>query len=237
MPARPSLDHEAAICDDLCAQTSREPANMSGGGRTAGQHGAPEFAACDARAWRDGARRMREVGWAHVPGALDPVVARWLADRMRKAPLMRLAPQVGEVTQHGRMAVLPVSEWPEAVDALARAAQAALELDGWRPNESCLMVYERPDAGIGAHRDHRRYATAVAIFSLWGEAGVDIVRDRGATEVEATIDCRAGDLVLLRGGAAGEPATRRPLHRVRGPARGSRGSLAFRMDTSAGVVA
>ncbi len=98
------------------------------------------------------------------------------------------------------------------------------------------MAYQGRSSGISAHRDHRRYGLIVAILSLTGRGRLTIVADRTSNRTLAELDCRPGDLVLLRGTGLADPIDRsdpRPLHAVSAPAGGARVSLTFRMDVLA----
>lgn len=118
----------------------------------------------------------------------------------------------------------------EEFGALARRCAPLVSAD-FLPNEATVMTYRGEGSGIGPHLDRRRYRELVAIFSIAGRARLDLVADREGRELLRGWDCRPGDLVVLRAPGLGGVADGRPLHRVIGPARGSRTSISLRADS------
>lgn len=155
------------------------------------------------------------VGWAAVPGAVDPVEVGALAADVADLVLEPLAYEVGPVRQAGAAAVCAVAGRPalEAVaDRLGRAASAAGS--SWFPDEAATTVYARGE-GISPHRDNTFYEGFVAVITLAGSAELRIVTDRAGLHETARWEAGAGHLALFRGPRAGVEA--RPLHAV-GPA-------------------
>ena len=98
------------------------------------------------------------------------------------------------------------------------------------------MRYESPSAGISAHRDQSRYAYAIAVLSLQGEANFQLF-DAARRRVMDAWRCRPGDLVILQGSIPnGGEGDERPMHAVSSPGLTGRTSLTFRMDLGEGTL-
>jgi hypothetical protein len=176
-------------------------------------------------------------GFAHVPSLLGTDTCERLLSCLAGWPLSDAPAQVGRVSQRARMAVIPAERWEPlaALVELVAHLHTGLATSGWIPNEATIMCYEGEGSGISSHRDNRRFGLLVAILSLAGRGRVTILTDRAGERPLADLDCRPGDLVLLRGAGLADPddgSDPRPLHAVDAPAAGRRVSLTFRMDTT-----
>ncbi|MGH9004930.1 MAG: hypothetical protein ACRDYV_17545 [Acidimicrobiia bacterium] len=170
----------------------------------------------------------------------------WLVDLLAEVDGHRFCPvaeQVGQVRQRAEELVVPVGKAGYPVTArLAAALHAAasprsprlLGLERFVPNEAVYLRYRGRAAGISPHRDHKRYAVLIAVFTLLGEARLSVVADRAGEHVLASWLTAPGDLFLLRASGFGGDEDRRPLHAVGPPTGYERVSLTLRMDTRRG---
>lgn len=185
---------------------------------------------------------LRRAGFARSPGALGPA---WRVELLRELEGRRfdaLPEEVGPVRQQGEELVVATGDasYP-AVAQLAAALRDALtsDLEGisgleqFEPNQAVFLRYRGPVAGISPHRDHKRYAFLVAIFTLLGEAWFSVVGDRAGQHVLASWLTAPGNLCLLRAPGLDGNDDGRPLHAVRAPLGEQRISLAFRMERRA----
>ncbi len=188
-------------------------------------------------------RAVAGAGYARVGAAVDrATVARLLRERDARA--MRDVPEVvGPVRQRARQLTVSTTHpaYP-AVTALAEALRAAVtahadDLPGlalYAPNEATYMAYRGQGCGITPHRDGRRHALLICVFTLCGSAPFSIVADRAGAHVVDRWDTTPGDLCLLRGPGFSREDDGRPLHSVGAPAgEGERVSLSLRMNTQA----
>jgi hypothetical protein len=185
---------------------------------------------------------VRLVGFARSPGALGPAWRLELLRELEGRTFQPLPEKVGPVRQRGEELVVATgdADYP-AVAQLAAALRAALtaELEGiaWLGqfvgNEAVFLRYRGLGAGISPHRDHKRYAFLVAVFTLTGEAPFSVVGDRAARHRLASWMTAPGDLYLLRAPGFDGNDDGRPLHTVGAPTGEQRISLAFRMDRRA----
>lgn len=180
---------------------------------------------------------VRRAGFARSPGALGPA---WRLELLRELEGRRfetLPEEVGPVRQRGEALVVATGDagYP-AVAQLAAALRDALTSDrggisGFEqfvPNQAVFLRYRGLGAGISPHRDHKRYAFLVAIFTLVGEAPFSVVGDRAGRHVLASWMTAPGDLCLLRAPGFDGNDDGRPLHAVGAPMGEERISLAFR---------
>jgi alkylated DNA repair dioxygenase AlkB len=177
-------------------------------------------------------------GFAHLPSVVGARESQLLRTYLAGWPLGDAPLQVGSVTQRARMAVVSAESWDRqsALWELAARLRGAFAASKWRPNEATVMSYEGRDSGISPHRDHSRYGLLIAILSLTGRGRLAIVADRAGNTTLAELECRPGDLVLLRGAGLADPidgSDPRPLHAVSAPAGDARVSLTLRMDALA----
>lgn len=185
---------------------------------------------------------VRLAGFARSPGALEPAWRLELLRELEGRTFQPLPEEVGPVRQRGEELVVATgdADYP-AVAQLAAALRAALtaELEGiaWLgqfvANQAVFVRYRGLGAGISPHRDHKRYAFLVAVFTLAGEAPFSVVGDRAGQHRLAGWMTAPGDLCLLRAPGFAGHDDGRPLHAVAAPAGEERISLAFRMDTRA----
>ena len=180
------------------------------------------------------------LGFAHVRSVMDPQACERVRRSLVRWPLTETPTRVGQVRQRARMAVITADRWGSirVLDSLAAQLRMALGASDWQPNEATIMSYAGRSSGIGPHRDHQRFGLLVAVLSLVGHGRLKILGAREGVNVLADLDCRPGDLVLLRGGGLTDPidgSDPRPFHAVSAPERGTRVSLTFRMDTKAAL--
>jgi hypothetical protein len=179
-------------------------------------------------------------GFAYLPSALNVGECDQLGSRLANWPLTEAPAQVGSVRQRARMAIIRADRWSSihALASLAAQLRCALGASGWTPNEATIMSYGSRDSGISPHRDHRRFGLLVAVLSIVGHGRLTILGDRTGGRVLADLDCRPGDLVLLRGVGLTDPvdgSDPRPFHAVSAPKQGTRISLTFRMDMEVAI--
>jgi hypothetical protein len=185
---------------------------------------------------------VRLAGFARSPGALGPAWRFELLRELEDGRFEALPEEVGPVRQRGEELVVATgdADYP-AVAQLAAGLRAALsaELEGisWLgqfvANQAVFLRYQGPGAGISPHRDHKRYAFLVAVFTLVGEARFSVVGDRAGQHVLASWMTAPGDLCLLRAPGFDGNDDGRPLHAVAAPTGEQRISLAFRMERRA----
>jgi alkylated DNA repair dioxygenase AlkB len=176
---------------------------------------------------------LRSAGYQYLRGIVLPDVRHRVLRELADLSVERAPLQVGRVYQRADMATLPLRAWGPAVRGLAGLLQSRVSRAGWVPNEATLIRYSGPGSGISPHRDGHRYKRVIAVVSMADSAHFEVVADRAGEHVLAAWRCDPGDVLLLR--APDLPGVRagsdpRPLHRVRGPAAGTRISLTFRMD-------
>jgi hypothetical protein len=188
---------------------------------------------------------LHRLGAAHLPEVLTPEGRSALLERARRAAFVLADARVGRVRQTAEIAVLPAPWRGEGtLNRLGRELRDWLRTPSWgpthlsrfEPDEATYMRYPAGGGGLSPHLDGRRYGLAIAVFSLCGEARLLVCADRAARSVLGSIDCRPGDLVLLRASGFAGCADGRPLHAI--SASSDRLSLTLRMSTAAndGVV-
>ena len=115
------------------------------------------------------------------------------------------------------------------VARLRRDGPRLAGLARWWPNEAYVQRYEPGALGVSPHRDGKRFAVLVAVFTIQGSARFALCRDRAGTVVQEW-DAGPGSLALLRGPGLADSEDRRPFHTVHGPTGGRRCSVSFRMN-------
>jgi 2OG-Fe(II) oxygenase superfamily len=179
-----------------------------------------------------------QAGAAFVPHALSEPFRRQLHRELQNGPFRRLPDQIGTVRQEADLFV--VTDAMPAHPALARlrtAFVARLRQDGsrlaglarWWPNEAYVQRYEPGGLGVSPHRDGKRFAVLVAVFTIQGSARLALCRDRAGAVIQEWA-AGPGSLVLLRGPGLLDAEDRRPFHAVHGPTAGRRCSVTFRMN-------
>jgi hypothetical protein len=127
--------------------------------------------------------------------------------------------------------------------ALCRAFVAAVRAHGqgirglerYAPNVAYVQRYRPGSLGVSPHRDGKRFALLVAVFTTHGSASFSLCRGRSGGAL-ATWEAGPGSLALLRGPGLGGLPDGRPFHTVAGPACGERYSVTIRMDTLAALA-
>ena len=173
-------------------------------------------------------------GYVVAPGFLTAPESERLAAGAPHGAFTASTTRIGPVTQRSEQAVVRLDTLPTGADLSGLADRLRTltgpAFAGWRPNEAMFSWYRGPEAGITAHRDSRRYTDIVAIFTLVGQADLEILADRDGPAVHRW-RARAGDLCLMRGWSASD-VDPRPFHRVGPPIGGPRLILALRHDAS-----
>jgi hypothetical protein len=185
---------------------------------------------------------VRHAGFARSPGTLGPARRLELLRDLEGRRFETLPHEVGPVRQ--RCEALVVATGDVGYPAVARLAAALTDaltsgrggisgVEQFVANQAVFSRYRGLGAGISPHRDHKRYAFLVAVFTLVGEAPFSVVADRAGQHVLASWMTAPGDLCLLRAPGFDGNDDGRPLHAVGAPTGEARISLAFRMDRRA----
>lgn len=176
---------------------------------------------------------VRLAGFARSQGALGPALRFELLRELEDGPFEALPEEVGPVRQPR---TARARKWP----ATRRSGRPSGRRRVGPPPDSAHPRWPPPTprhqglgAGISPHRDHKRYAFLVAVFTLVGEARFSVVGDRAGQHVLASWMTAPGDLCLLRAPGFDGNDDGRPLHAVAAPTGEQRISLAFRMDRRA----
>ena len=183
----------------------------------------------------DALRRVLGFGAAFVPHALDRRFIVRLQRAIEDGPFETPPQVVGPVRQETEVYRISPGTIPES-DHLRRALTRAVRaqsagtrgLATWRPNDVQVQRYRPGGLGITPHLDGKRFRRLVAIFTTRGTARFAICRDRSGEVLEEWA-AAPGSLILLRGPGLGGVRDGRPFHLVRGPRRGWRYSISYRM--------
>ena len=186
---------------------------------------------------REGLRDVLAVGAAYLPYALDEGFRQRVQRELQGVAFERLPRRMGPVTTEadlfvarGQMLSCPrVGELREELVAALRRADS--ELAGWWPNEAYVQRYWPQSLGVSPHKDSRRFAFLVAVFTIEGSARFGLCADRAGRRVQEW-DASPGSLILLRGPGLGGIDDGRPFHTVAGPEESQRVSVTFRMNTT-----
>jgi 2OG-Fe(II) oxygenase superfamily len=181
---------------------------------------------------------LTEAGAAFIPHALSEPFRGHLQHEIEAGPFEPLPDQIGPVRQEADLFVITgdMAAYP-AVARLRRAFVTRLRQDGpyiaaltrWWPNEAYVQRYEPGALGVSPHRDSKRFAVLVAIFTIQGTARFALCHDRGGAILQEW-EAGPGSLTLLRGPGLLDAENRRPFHTVHGPNVGRRFSVTFRMN-------
>jgi hypothetical protein len=189
---------------------------------------------------RDGLHDVHAQGAAFVSAALRPGVTPGIAQEVSSGNFERLAEYEGTARQDGEFFVVTgdMSRYPLTAclcrELTAVVHQQGSEIDGlrlWYPNQAWVQRYRPGSRGITVHKDLKRHALLVAVFTLEGSAAFTVCKNR-AGDAWMSWAAGPGSLVLLRGPGFDGTDDDRPLHAVGGPGSGQRVSLTFRMDSN-----
>jgi hypothetical protein len=183
-------------------------------------------------------KALTEAGAAFIPHALSEPFRGHLQRETEAGPFERLPDQIGPVRQEADLFVITgaMAAYP-AVARLRRAFVTRLRQDSsqmpglarWWPNEAYVQRYEPGALGVSPHRDSKRFAVLVAIFTIQGNARFALCQDRAGAIIQEW-EAGTGSLTLLRGPGLMDAEDRRPFHTVYGPDVGRRFSVTFRMN-------
>jgi hypothetical protein len=188
----------------------------------------------------DAFRRVAREGGAFVGAAVEGSFLSRLQTELRDLTFAPAPTEVGQVRQETEASTLPPRlEGFPATAALRRALVTAARASGvrglrtWWPDDVSVQRYAAGALGITSHRDGRRFRRLVTVVTLRGRARFAIRGQRhGAVLAEWNVG--PGDLVLMRGPGLAGARDGRPFHEVSGPRKGTRSSVAFRMDAVRG---
>jgi hypothetical protein len=180
---------------------------------------------------------VRRQDACKIAGALAPDARHRLVAALAAAGFQRAPEQVSTVRQDFALLVVrpPASGDPsfapllalcdEYAELLRRLIPQQPWLGDFAPTDIYVHRYSPGSQGISRHRDGRRFAKLVSIFSLGAPAELHLCRDReGSSLRRYRLAC--GDLLLLRAAGQGDAG---PLHFVSGPKGGVRYSISLRM--------
>jgi hypothetical protein len=181
---------------------------------------------------------LTEAGAAFIPHALSEPFRGYLQHEIEAGPFERLPDQIGPVRQEADLFVITgdMAAYP-AVARLRRAFVTRIRQDGphiaaltrWWPNEAYAQRYEPGALGVSPHRDSKRFAVLVAIFTIQGNARFALCQTRAGAIIQEW-EAGPGSLTLLRGPGLLDAENGRPFHTVHGPSVGRRFSVTFRMN-------
>jgi hypothetical protein len=178
-------------------------------------------------------------GYAHVSHAVEGPFLRSLRRELERGPFQRFEGSFGPVRQEieGYDVLDPMDGFPlvaelrdELAGLLRRNVRGIAGLATWWPNEAGVARYHPGSIGITPHLDGKWYRRLVVVITLNGTAPFSVCRDR-AGEVIERWDAGPGSLTLMRAPGLAGSRDGRPFHTVEGPRRGTRCSIAFRMNT------
>jgi hypothetical protein len=181
---------------------------------------------------------LTDAGAAFIPHALSERFRERLQREIEAGPFQRLPDQIGPVRQEADLFVITgAMAGHRAVARLRAELVTRVRRDGaqlpglarWWPNEAYVQRYEPGALGVSPHRDSKRFATLVAIFTTQGSARFALCQTR-AGEILQEWEPGPGSVTLLRGPGLLDAEDRRPFHTVHGPAAGRRFSITFRMN-------
>ena len=178
-----------------------------------------------------------DTGVAVVRNAIAPSLCRKLVDEADVAAsrYLDLPSPVNGVHQRAEQLAVRIGDptHPALHHLVARMRRALASepagtgVECFDPTEARFMRYAGAAAGVGIHRDGKRYALLVCIFTLAGTAPFRAVGDDDEPVLDVLV--HAGDLVLLRAPGFAGCADGRPRHTVGEPLAGPRVSLTLRM--------
>lgn len=192
----------------------------------------------DLRDLRRPLERAGEVGAALVEKALGEEQRAAILRDVAHRRFERVVPTIGPVRQETELLLLTgdLGDTPsiatlreELVQGIREQALVYLGLGDWWPNEAYVQRYEPGALGVTVHVDSKRFVLLVAVFTILGSSEFYLCEGRSGPVVEQWTT-HPGTLVLLRGPGVGGVVDGRPFHAVRGPVKGQRYSLTFRMN-------
>ena len=194
---------------------------------------------------------VARCGASRLPDVLRSDAQAELVAALKTANFERAPERVGDVQQdfdllviksratHRDLKLSPLLALCDEYAALLRAQAQLLHapwLADFAPTDIYVQQYRTGSRGITPHRDNRRFAKLISIFSLGDPAEFRLCRDREGTALKR-YRLASGDLLLLRApGFAGRPSGR-PLHAVSGPKGAMRYSITLRMERQAETTA
>lgn len=183
-------------------------------------------------------RRTAAVGAAFLPRVLPQRLCRDVAAELAAGPFEPLPAPRTPVRQEAEAYVIRAPGGaPPLLAAVRRALVHRIRTGGrgleglatYLPDELHVQRYREGSVGITGHRDHRRYRQLVAVLTVEGRAGFEVLTGRHGPAVQRW-ETRPGSLVLLRAPGLGGLADGRPFHRVEGPRQGTRTTVTIRVD-------
>lgn len=189
---------------------------------------------------REALLKVKETGAALIPDAVhDPFDAR-LQSEIETGPFAPMPERIGKVTQEvdsfiargAAMEAFPlIQEFMQQLTTGVKFEGRGIKgVTTWKPNLVIVQRFKPGTLGITPHLDGKRFAKLVAILTTKGTARFTICKNRKGDVLEEW-EAKAGSLVLLRAPGFAGDEDGRPFHKVEGPKRGQRYSVAFRMDT------
>ena len=181
---------------------------------------------------------LTQAGAAFAPHALSEPFRQRLQREIEAGPFQRLPDEMGPVRQEADLFVISggMADHPAVArlraEVVTRVRRDGPQLPGlarWWPNHAYVQRYKPGALGVSPHRDGKRFAVLVAIFTVEGSARFALCQTR-AGEIIQEWDAGPGSLTLLRGPGLLDAEDRRPFHTVRGPTVGRRFSVTFRME-------